>query len=167
MDFCPLCNKRMRYTGYHGLNFKWNSKVNSKEFILIDEFNENLLNINLNTNIIKSNCKEFLSDISGHKNIVLSLGRECKKYHFYYSCFVVINIKRFIVKSIELHKVHLIRIIDNTHFVVNNDFMNNSTDIRITSNDFTTKEIKMKLNNFNLTRVKNIDNKLNKIILLT
>jgi hypothetical protein len=166
MDFCPLCHKRMRYTGEVLRNNKWRSKVNSKDLIILDEFGENLLRVNVNTNTVRSDCKDFLYDYAASECIVINIGRECKKYHFYYSGFLGIDVEKWTVEYLELRSVRLIKILDKTHFVVNNDFKYNSTEIRITSN-FASREIKMKLNGCNLTRVKNINKKLNSILLLT
>lgn len=166
IEFCPLCNKRMIYTEGYISNRQWKPKVNSREFILLDELNENLLSINLNTNIVKSDYKDFLLDFSKLDDIILKLGRECRRYHFYYDAFVYIDAAKWQVKFLELRKARLIRILDKTHFAVNNDFITNSTEIKIT-NDFNTKDIKLKLNGFNITKVKNIDAKLNAILLLT
>jgi hypothetical protein len=173
MDFCPLCHKRMRYTGAVLRNNRWRSKVNSKDLIILDEFGEDLLRINLNTNAIRSDCKDFLYDYNDNNNayeyngFVLSLGRECKKYHFYYNGFLGIDVQKWTVEYLELRSICLIKILDKIHFVVNNDFRHDSVKIRITDNGFSSKEIKMKLNGCNLTRVKDIDKKLKSILLLT
>jgi hypothetical protein len=156
----------MRYIGGIGIpNTK--SKVNSKDIIITDQFDENLLSANLNSNIVESKYKDFILDFFQMNDPYISFGRECKKYHFYYKALAHIDRTKWVIRSITLKKMYLIRILDKTHFVVKNDFSNNSAEIRITDNDFTSKEIKMKLNAFNLTRVKHIDKKLNSILLLT
>jgi hypothetical protein len=160
IEFCPLCKKRtepiITLSGMSGCELN-NSYLtvfqqDSNKKILIDLFNNNII----------ENYLQFISpDVPK-----LIIGRQCNKYHFYYSGTCDLLKDKLLIDNIILEKNHIVRMLaDSVHFIVNNDFNNSISTIHITSN-YLTKTITMPLIDFDFSSKKLIDKKLKIIQLL-
>lgn len=157
MEFCPLCGSRMHMiatitSGTHEF---------IKNQLVITTDDNIVVRINLLYNTISSSY-----NLLDKKNNTIVVGRQCNKYHFFYSGIAKVFKKKLVIKEITLSKYHFIRMHKGIHYTVNGSFIDNITNIRITLNDFTSKEISLKLINFDFSSKKLLDKKLKYIALL-
>jgi hypothetical protein len=167
MEFCPLCNKRMAPYGLiTRKSVSTTSEISNTDLSIYDN-NSNILSFNLFDNKVNSDIKEYFEDLTSDDGygLMLIVRKECKKYHFYYSAFAVVNFIDWTIKEITIDKCHFVRHQGGTHFVINSDYIDDSTTIRLTSN-CKTRELKLPFVDFDLSSIKKIDKKLRNIELL-
>lgn len=160
IEFCPLCKKRteptITFAGFLSGSLD-NNNLNLLPASLFNEFSINLFNNKITENYNYNNCKNSSK---------LIIGRQCRKYHFFYSgtCNLLKNL--LYIDSIMLEKIHFIRMMpDSVHMAVNNDFTNSLSTVHITVNYFT-KLITLPVIDFDFSSKKTIDKKLKIIQLL-
>lgn len=161
IEFCPLCKNRTTsfITSPGGIT----CGMDNKELTIYSSSSTSThqFSINLFTNEVS---KPYSIYRSGTSQIIV--GKQCNKYHFFYNGVLDISGKELLVKRIRLDKYHFIRMHGTTHFTVNGSLLSGSTNIRITTPDFQTKELSLPLIDFNFSSKKKIDSKLRNIQLL-
>jgi hypothetical protein len=167
IEFCPLCGKRTVPNAIlTKKNINTTSETNNNHIIIFDD-NSKLLSINLFDNIVNTDTLDYFRDMteSDGYGLMLIVSKECKKYHFYYSAFVIINFDTLMAEEIIMDRYHFVRRLKGSHFVVNANYLDNITTIRMTNN-YKTKEIKLPFIDFDLNNKRKINNKLRNIELL-
>jgi len=160
IEFCPLCKSR---TAINITYQNTSCEFSNKELIFHDNETDNKrFTIDLLDNTIS---RDYYSLIYDTKPKII-IGRQCNKYHFFYNGIADISEIKLKVKNIRLDKYHFIRIHGLTHFTVNGSFIKSSTNIRITTPNFITRELTLPFVDFDLSSKKKIDAKLKNIQLL-
>lgn len=158
IDFCPLCKSRL----VPNIIMAGSSECvlgGKKILCYSNTFGNFTIDIFGNT-ISKTYKIKYRPKINQ-----IIIGKQCRKYHFFYNGIADLYKKELLVKNISLDKYHFIRIFGNDHFTINSSVISNSTNIRIT-NDFKTQEFILPFIEFDLFSKKKIDNRLKKIQLL-
>jgi hypothetical protein len=157
IDFCPLCKSRLVPT----ITIAGCSEcvLGNKRLFCYNTFG------NFTVDIVDNGISKTYKSKSRPKITQIVVGKQCRKYHFFYNGVADLYKKELLVKNISLDKYHFIRIFGEDHFTINGSFISNSTNIRITR-DFKTQEFIMPLIQFDLFSKKKIDNRLKKIQLL-
>ena len=158
IEFCPLCKKRtspiITLHGYHS------NTINNTDLIFSPAQKElKKFSINLFNNKISENY------CSQESLLRLIIGKQCNKYHFFYTGTCTLLKNELYVSNILLEKSHFIRNQSTIHFVINNDFINLISSVHITVN-YSTKIISLPLMDFDFSSKKKIDKKLKIIQLL-
>lgn len=156
-NICPLCRSRL-----HIGSLFLTTEVSNKCIYMSNGTGSDLL-IDLFTNEIDINPKYDVKLI-GHKHIEIS--KTCNKYHYFYQGIATMDMEHKILIDIVLYKIHFIRQLNKTHFTINSNYINNTTDIRITGNDYKTREITSALIEFDISNKKKLNRKLKNIELL-
>lgn len=163
IEFCPLCRSRTIETSTFPLSASQGPDLNGRELIFYDfstpwdKYTINLLDNSIGGGYRKSSYEE---------NCKIVIGRQCTKYHFFYNGTATLSKRKSIIENIFLDKYHFIRIHGTTHFTVNGSLEKSFTSIRITTEDFKTREIILPFIDFNLSSKKKIDAKLRNVQLL-
>ena len=159
IEFCPLCKKRteptITFAGFLSGSLD-NNNLNLLPASLFNEFSINLFDNKITDSYIYNNCDDPSK---------LIIGRQCRKYHFFYSgtCSLLKNL--LYIDNIILEKTHFIRMQDSSHMTISNDFINSFSTVYITANS-TTKKLSLPIIDFDFSSKKAIDKKLKIIQLL-
>lgn len=160
IEFCPLCRGRMSATvGLSGIS---SYELSNKELALQDMGSSKRFTINLIDNYISNN---YLISVNPVVDEIV-VGKQCSKYHFFYNGVAILSKSDLLIRNIVLDKYHFIRIHGPTHFTVNGSLVSSTTKIRITTENFNTREIVLPFVDFDLSSKKRIDTKLRNIQLL-
>lgn len=152
-EFCPICNKRtIAGTVAPSPSSSYQLKLDGKYLYI---FAYKRISINLLDNTI--------SDLINIRQLVIR--QYCNKYHFFYSGIINFSEQGF-VKSIRLDRYHFIWMSDTAHYTINNSFIDNYSNVRITTKDYKMIELQVPLIRFDSLSKKKIDVKLENIQLL-
>jgi hypothetical protein len=161
IEFCPLCKNRLSLSA--SLFGTKSCETNYGELVFYPIAPDKKFSIDM----LNNNVSESYADCVLQAEICrLIIARSCSKYHFSYNGVAEIHKDKLNINNICLDKYHFVRIHGPAHFTVNGSFIDNTTNIRITTPDFKTKELTLSLISFDFTSKKKIDSKLRNIRLL-
>ena len=127
-----------------------------KQLLLYGTSNNPNVFIDLTTN-------DLSSTLRNKNKSLLYVGQQCKKYHF--QCYIeaVVNNKTLSISNIKLNRIHFVKQVGSTHFVVSSHYDVSTTSVVITTNaemrevilpvfdfDFSKKLLIQKLNTIEL-----------------
>lgn len=173
IEFCPLCKKRLTET----ITFPSSvAALTGTELIIIagsfldnpeqSLFDNDIFWKKITINLLDNSVSRSYNLCNNEENNTIIIGRQCNKYHFHYNGTANLSKTKLILDAIKLDKYHFIRIHKDIHFTINADLQQSTTSIRMTAQDFHTRELVIPFVEFDLSSKKKIDTKLKHIQLL-